>query len=67
MPMIKRQCAECGGELVLAVNSMQPESNNGPTRKRASTHWRCTTCGGTFTAAQLRDHERDHLKFHEST
>jgi ribosomal protein L37AE/L43A len=67
-PMSKRQGADCGGELVLAVTSVQPQgSNHEPALRAASTHWTCTTCGSVFTATRLRHHKRDALKFHEST
>jgi uncharacterized Zn finger protein len=65
--MMKRQCADCGGELVLAVNLVRQEaSSDTGGSKSASTHWRCTTCGSVFTAARLRGYRRDGQKVNDS-
>lgn len=50
-----RQCLECGGELVMVFRPS--ESGRGsPTAgtRTANSTWRCGTCGGAFTAEQLR-------------
>lgn len=66
--MQKRECSDCGGELVLAVRANQPQSNSstnndGPSLlTSAFTSWRCGTCGSTFTAAQLREDKRGRSK-----
>jgi len=67
--MQKRECSECGGELVLAVRANQPiqphtgVSNDGPSLvTSAFTSWRCGTCGCAFTAAQLREDKRGRSK-----
>lgn len=53
--MIHRQCLECGGELVLARRS----DDDGPEfRARPSNYWRCSICGGEFTAEQVRENKR---------
>jgi len=63
--MQKRECSECGGELVLAVRVNQPQNqpqigNDGPSLvTSAFTSWRCGTCGCAFTAAQLREGKRE--------
>lgn len=54
--MIQRRCPECKGELVLARRlDRQPggEFQAGP-----STYWRCSICGLTFTAEQIREDKR---------
>jgi hypothetical protein len=52
---MKRQCAECGGELVMAIN---PGHNSESTPRTANplkvARWRCGTCGHSFTFAELR-------------
>jgi DNA-directed RNA polymerase subunit RPC12/RpoP len=51
--MTQRQCPECGSELMLA---RRPDN-----QQRlgivaiAPTYWRCSICGGMFTAEQLRE------------
>jgi DNA-directed RNA polymerase subunit RPC12/RpoP len=62
--MAKRECSQCGGELVLAVRANQQQTNNdGPSLlTSAFTSWRCGTCGSAFTAAQLREDKRGRLK-----
>jgi len=66
--MQKRECSECGGELVLAVRANQPQNhpqmgNDGPSLvTSAFTSWRCSTCGCAFTAAQLREDKRGRSK-----
>jgi DNA-directed RNA polymerase subunit RPC12/RpoP len=63
--MQKRECSECGGELVLAVRPNQPQTttNDGPSLlTSAFTSWRCGTCGAAFTAAQLREDKRGRSK-----
>jgi hypothetical protein len=52
--MTERQCPSCGGELGLAV---RPSRRDGPQDGPAtslSTQWQCSTCGGAFTAEQVR-------------
>ena len=60
----KRQCSDCGGELVLAMRSNQPQpAGSEPSPQgSASTNWRCSTCGSVFTAAQLREDKREREK-----
>src|ERR1700692_2527057 len=60
----KRECSDCGGELVLAVRANQSQPSNGELNQMgsASTNWRCSTCGSTFTAAQLRGDKRERGK-----
>ena len=60
----KRECSDCGGELVLAVRANQSQPGSGEVNQisSASTNWRCSTCGGTFTAAQLREDKRERAK-----
>jgi len=62
--MQKRECSQCGGELVLAVRPNQPQTNSdGPSLlTSAFTSWRCSTCGSAFTAAQLREGKRGRSK-----
>ena len=54
--MTPRQCPECGSELMLARRSDNQQ------RLRivaiAPTYWRCSICGGAFTAEQLRESKR---------
>jgi ribosomal protein S27AE len=59
--MQKRECSECGGELVLAVRVNQPQTTgDAPSLiTSAFTNWRCSTCGCSFTAAQLREGKRE--------
>jgi hypothetical protein len=53
--MIKRECPECDGELVLGRRS----DNQGPGfDARPSNFWRCSICGGEFTAEQVRENKR---------
>jgi len=61
--MQKRECSECGGELVLAVRGTQPQTSQGPSLvTSAVTSWRCGTCGSAFSAAQLREDKRERSK-----
>lgn len=53
--MIPRQCPECGGELVLARRS---DEQGARFNARPSNYWRCSTCGGEFTAEQVRGNKR---------
>ena len=53
--MIHRQCLECDGELVLARRS---DGKGSGFRARPSNYWRCSVCGGEFTAEQLRENKR---------
>ncbi|HEY8670552.1 MAG TPA: hypothetical protein VIL63_06930 [Terriglobales bacterium] len=58
--MAKRYCLECGGELVLAFRpseSSLPGSSN--------PKWRCSTCGHSFTADELRADKRAGTKLGE--
>jgi hypothetical protein len=53
---MQRQCPECKGELALA---RRPDKQHGPGfEARPSTYWRCSTCGGEFTAEQIRENKR---------
>jgi len=54
-PMSRRQCPECGGELVLARHS---DNQGGEFEARPSNYWRCSICGGKFTAEQVRENKR---------
>src|SRR5260370_7416188 len=62
--MAKRECSQCGGELVLAVRANQPQTNNdGPSLlTSAFTSWRCGTCGSALTAAQRPETNGAHPK-----
>ncbi len=62
--MQKRECSECGGELVLAVRPNQTQTTNDGVSLLTSafTSWRCGTCGAAFTAAQLREDKRGRSK-----
>jgi len=62
--MQKRECSDCGGELVLAVRANQSQTTNDGTSlvTSAFTSWRCGTCGSAFTAAQLREDKRGKSK-----
>ena len=53
--MIQRQCPECDGELVLA---RRPDNQGSGIETRPSTYLRCSTCGGEFTAEQVRENKR---------
>jgi hypothetical protein len=53
--MISRQCPECGGELVLARRS---DEQGAGFNAHPSNYWRCSICGGEFTAEQLRANKR---------
>jgi hypothetical protein len=60
--MQKRECSDCGGDLVLAVRGNQIATNQGPgLLTSAVTSWRCSTCGSAFSAAQLRVDKRERL------
>ena len=66
--MSKRQCADCGGELMLAMRSGQqigPSHRPGLVKTVCTywrPYWRCTTCGHAFTAEQVRQGERNRRK-----
>jgi len=53
--MIPRQCPKCGGELVLARRS---DEQGARLNARPSNYWRSSTCGGEFTAEQVRGKKR---------
>jgi DNA-directed RNA polymerase subunit RPC12/RpoP len=54
--MIQRHCPECGSELVL---SRPPDSQIGSGIVRTPrNYWRCSTCGRSFTAEQIRESKR---------
>jgi ribosomal protein S27AE len=64
--MQKRNCSDCGGELVLAVRATQAPTtqvhtvNDGAALiSNSFSNWRCGTCGSAFTAAQLREDKRE--------
>jgi hypothetical protein len=62
--MAKRQCLECGGELVMAFRPSEngridPGSGN---LAKQNAKWRCSTCGNAFTAEQLRADKRNGTK-----
>ncbi|MGA8776280.1 MAG: hypothetical protein WB536_17950, partial [Terriglobales bacterium] len=52
----KRLCLGCGGELAMAFNpSENARATPGASNPgRATSKWRCSTCGQVFTADQLR-------------
>jgi DNA-directed RNA polymerase subunit RPC12/RpoP len=54
--MAQRQCPECGSELVL---TRRPDGQAGEMSPIPSTYWRCSVCGGEFTAEQIRKDKRD--------
>jgi hypothetical protein len=53
--MIQRQCPDCDGELVLAKH---PDNQGSGVDTHPSTYLRCSTCGGEFTAEQVRERKR---------
>jgi len=54
--MMKRECPECSSELVQA---RCPDNQTGPGMATGSSnYWRCSTCGGRFTAEQIRETKR---------
>ena len=53
--MSSRQCPDCGGELALARRS---DEQGAGFNARPSNYWRCSTCGGEFTAEQVRGNKR---------
>jgi hypothetical protein len=62
--MAKRECIECRGELVLAFRSTEsrrfsPVEGNLP---RSNANWRCSTCGRSYSAEQLRVEKRASAK-----
>jgi ribosomal protein S27AE len=64
MTMGKRQCLECGGELVMAfhpsgIGRLSPGAEKLP---RPNAKWRCSTCGQALTAEQLRADKRARSK-----
>jgi len=61
LTMEKRQCIQCGGELVMAFRPSE-NSRHGPGAPRPNATWRCSTCGQAFTAEQLRADKRDSSK-----
>ena len=69
MTMRKRQCLECGGELVMAFRPsengrLSPGSGN---MVRPNAKWRCGTCGQAFSAEQLRADKRANSKLVDQT
>lgn len=62
--MVKRECIECGGELVMAFRPSDSGRVNAvpgnPTRPNAN--WRCSTCGHSYSAEQLRVDKRANAK-----
>ena len=54
--MIHRQCPNCSSELVKASRSDQPSEQ--VIAHVLSPGWRCSVCGGEFTALQIRDSKR---------
>jgi hypothetical protein len=53
--MSSRQCPDCGGELALARRS---DEQGAGFNARPSNYWRCSICGGEFTAEQVRENKR---------
>jgi len=51
----QRHCPGCDGELVLARH---PDNQGPGVEARPSTYLRCSTCGGEFTAEQVRENKR---------
>ena len=52
----QRQCSECGSELML---TLRPDNQLEPGMVPTSpTYWRCSICGGGFTAEQIRKGKR---------
>jgi uncharacterized protein with PIN domain len=60
MTVIKRQCIECGGELVAAYRPSEIEQISPGAMPNAK--WRCSTCGHSYTAEQLRADTRANSK-----
>jgi len=59
--MAKRQCLECGSELVMAFHlqgSAQIIPGTDGSVKSPNANWRCGTCGHTFSAENLRQGKR---------
>jgi uncharacterized protein with PIN domain len=57
--MTKRHCLACGGELVMSFrpNESVPGSPSEGMLVRPNAKWRCSTCGSSYTAEELRaDH-----------
>jgi hypothetical protein len=54
--MAKRQCLECGGELVMAFRPS--ENGPGPRSLVRNAKWRCSICGNAFSSEQLRADKR---------
>jgi transposase-like protein len=54
--MTKRQCLECRGDLVMAFRPSEDGNSSAGTGMllRSNAKWRCSTCGNSFTAEQLR-------------
>jgi hypothetical protein len=53
--MSSRHCPDCGGELALARRSVEQGAGF---NARPSNYWRCSICGGEFTAEQVRGNRR---------
>ena len=60
MTVAKRQCLQCGGELVMAFRPSEHGRLHlgAGSLVRPNPKWRCSTCGQTFTAEQLRADKR---------
>jgi ribosomal protein S27AE len=62
--MAKRQCLQCGDELVMAFHPSEngPPSVGEENRAKSNAKWRCSTCGQVFTTAELRADQRPNPK-----
>jgi len=58
MTMAMRQCLECGGELVMAFRPGGQSIQGAGKLVNSTAKWRCSTCGQSFTAEQLRAGKR---------
>jgi hypothetical protein len=53
--LCSRQCPDCGGDWLWPGVLMSREHDSMPA---PSNYWRCSICGGEFTAEQLRENKR---------
>jgi len=63
--MRKRQCLECGSDLVMAFRPSESgrESPIAGSIAKPNAKWRCSTCGNSYTAEQLRAENRESSTF----
>jgi hypothetical protein len=58
--MMRRKCLGCGGDLVMAFRPSERGSGSPGAGivARPNAKWRCSTCGNSYTAEQLRADNR---------